>query len=191
MMILLIKIIRKPKMPFNPDTVEISYKKVTGKSISAALKNDIKNYISCKSPHRKADAINTMVNDLITETNKQITSKIMVDCGTQCIGTSTIAKARVLFKKSKDIKEFLQKLNEKSIGGGRLKLSEGIVTGGYDRCYCGSVSKSRIVIPLEYCSCSAGWYKKLFEETLSKEVEVEIKNSIINGSISCDFKIYI
>ena len=66
------------------------------------------------------------------------------------------------------------------------------IQGGYDRCYCGMVSKTRMPFPdLTYCHCSTGWYKQLFETALKKSVRVKIKRSIICGAKTCEFEIKI
>jgi hypothetical protein len=115
----------------------------------------------------------------------------MMDCGSRCIGESTILKAKTIYAGSKNMEGFIAGLNAHRIGGGRLVYKNGTVTGGYDRCYCGSVSKSKGIMPLEYCACSAGWYKRLFEETLKREIKVQVEKSIISGAKSCEFVISI
>jgi len=87
--------------------------------------------------------------------------------------------------------DFIIKLNEQHIGGGRLHLQDNVIQAGYDRCYCGSVSAGKERMPLTYCYCSTGWYKRLFEEVLSRPLQVEILQSIINGADTCRFLIHI
>jgi len=115
----------------------------------------------------------------------------MEACGQQCIGQSVLDKAKSLKHGTGDIDEFLEKLNKAHIGGGKLRRDNSIIYASYERCYCGSVSKTQKPISLLYCQCSCGWYKKLFEATLGKPVKVELVDSIIHGADTCQFIIHI
>lgn len=130
-----------------------------------------------------------VVKELCNSIGIEKANLVMQMCGIECIGSTAIETARKLYKESKDIGDFLTKLNAQHIGGGNLRLDGNSILGGYDRCYCGSVSKTKSQIPLTYCFCSTGWYKKLFEEVLAKPVQVELLQSITNGADKCLFRI--
>ena len=124
--------------------------------------------------------------------NKE-TIDILKSCGTMCCGVTSRSIAKQIGERSKSLKDVIERLNQKRLGGGRLKMTdENTITGGYDRCYCGMVSKTGTIFPdLTYCHCSTGWYKKLFETALGRPVDVKILRSIITGSKTCEFEIRI
>ena len=70
-----------------------------------------------------------------------------------------------------------------------MRRTDAGIEAAYDRCYCGSVSKTREPISATYCACSCGWYRQLFETLLGTAVEVELLESIIQGSERCRFLI--
>jgi predicted hydrocarbon binding protein len=135
--------------------------------------------------------IKQLVDDLPDTIGVDTANLVMESCGQQCIGQSILEKAIFLRKGSRDIDEFLDKLNQAHIGGGKLRREDQTIYASYDRCYCGSVSKTRVPISTTYCHCSCGWYKKLFETALEKSVTVELIDSIVRGAKSCQFIIHI
>jgi predicted hydrocarbon binding protein len=135
--------------------------------------------------------IGNLVDDMAVEIGADGAKAVMEACGQQCIGQSVIDKARRLKQDSSDIDEFLENLNHEHIGGGKLWRENDVIYASYERCYCGSVSKTRQPISTIYCQCSCGWYKKLFEATLEKPVKVELLDSIIHGADTCQFIIHI
>ena len=141
----------------------------------------------------KADYIRDMVTRMKRVIGTAKTTKILVSCGMMCCGITHRKIARQLMQESKSLKDFISRINKRHIGGGRLKLhGANTIIGGYDRCYCGMVSKTRTPFPdLTYCRCSTGWYKRLFESALGHPVKVEILKSIISGASTCEFVIKI
>ena len=121
--------------------------------------------------------------------DEETRNTVMQNCGIQCISRSNMDKAARLWKISNDIDDFLRRLNETGIGGGRLKREGNIIRGGYDKCYCRIVATTRKPISLTYCNCSCGWYKGLFEAAFGKPVDVKITSSVINGADTCEFEI--
>ena len=140
----------------------------------------------------KAAWIRGAVEKLEKLIGQEKTRKIMESCGRKCCGPTSRKKAKQLMDESDSLEEFIRKLNEKGLGGGRLTLHGDTITGGYDHCYCGQVKQTKEpFLTLTYCSCSAGWYKQLFESALGKPVEVELLQSIICGADTCEFTICI
>ena len=137
----------------------------------------------------KAEYIKNMIKRMKQIIGVPKTYQLLVSCGQKCCGVSTRKKATEIFKKSKSLKEFINLLNKQGIGGGRLKMKDKTtITGGYDRCYCGMVSKTRSPFTdTTYCTCSTGWYKQLFETALGRPVEVKILQSIVAGAETCEF----
>ena len=141
----------------------------------------------------KADYLREMVQRMKRILGTAETKEIFAACGMMCCGITSRKLANQLMQESKSLKDFIKKLNEKHLGGGRLKLkNKNTIIGGYDRCYCGAVSKTRKHFPdLTYCHCSTGWYKQLFETALGRPVKVKILKSIISGAKTCEFVIKI
>jgi hypothetical protein len=140
---------------------------------------------------QKARWIGNLMDDLSVEIGVENAKTVMEACGQRCIGNNVLEKARLIQKESQDIDVMLDKLNHAHIGGGRLRREGEVIYASYERCYCGSVSKTRIPISTIYCQCSCGWYKKLYETILDKPVKVELVDSIIHGADSCQFIIHI
>lgn len=141
----------------------------------------------------KANYMRGMIQRLKKIAGTTATNKILTSCGMMCCGVTHRKLAKHLMQKSRSLGDFIRKLNEKHVGGGRLRLqNKHTITGGYDRCYCGSVSKTGTRFPdLTYCQCSTGWYKQLFETALERPVQVTILQSIISGARTCEFVIKI
>ena len=132
--------------------------------------------------------IKSIMSALEQTCEEETVSRIMIPCGRQCIPKSYISRANSLYTESADLEDFLTKLNETRIGGGRLHLRDGKIIGIYDKCYCGLVKKLKELSPL-YCYCSAGWYEQLFSSVFQKPVEVEKIATIPDGSNHCEFEI--
>jgi hypothetical protein len=56
-------------------------------------------------------------------------------------------------------------------------------------CYCPLMRATRRVVSKEYCHCSAGWYKGIYEGIFGTTARVEVLQSIISGDDSCKFAI--
>jgi predicted hydrocarbon binding protein len=130
-----------------------------------------------------------MMEVLEREVDEQTRRAIMEACGRRCIGASTLQKARRIAREAGDLDDMLRRLNEVHLGGGHLQLDGDVIHAAYDRCYCGSVSKTREPFSATYCHCSCGWYRQLFETLLERPVEVELLGSILQGDERCRFLI--
>lgn len=141
----------------------------------------------------KAAWLKKTVKRMEKELGKKTTKSILESCGRKCCGPTSRKIAAKFMNESKTIKEFLKNLNEKGLGGGRLKLkNKSTITGGYDVCYCGQVKHTKEPFKnTTYCYCSAGWYKQMFESALKRTVEVEVVQTIISGADRCEFIIHI
>ena len=113
---------------------------------------------------------------------------MMRPCGYRCVSDRTIEKAKSLYVNSTDLPEFLQKLNERRIGGGQLRLEGDYIVGIYGRCYCGLAKSAKDLLP-DYCECSSGWYEKLFSTVTGKAVTVIRRGTILSGAPECIFEI--
>ena len=64
-----------------------------------------------------------------------------------------------------------------------------IATQESSSCGCPLIDTEKVLD--EVCNCSIGWQKQTFETVLGKDVDVEIKESIIRGGKRCAFEIRI
>ena len=148
-------------------------------------------YEECKSPARQAAWIGELMRRLEGVAGPEAAGAVMEACGRQCIGATTLAKAREIAAVAEDLDDLLARLNEAHLGGGQLRREGDAIHAAYDRCYCGSVSKAREPVSTIYCRCSCGWYGALFEAALGRPVEVELLSSIAGGAAQCRFVVHV
>ncbi len=163
-----------------------------GVSVTRKVMGGVETFEQLNYPS-KADYLREMTERMKRILGTADSKDIFVSCGMMCCGITSRKLVKQLMQESKSLKDFIKRLNEKHLGGGRLKLKDkNTITGGYDRCYCGSVSKTRKNFPdLTFCQCAVGWYKQLFETALGRPVHVKILKSIIAGARTCEFVIKI
>jgi hypothetical protein len=58
-------------------------------------------------------------------------------------------------------------------------------------CFCPLVRETAKRIPLDYCYCSGGWYRGIYEGIFSSPAEVTVEESLLDGGASCRFRIRI
>ena len=178
-------------MPFNVKNFQENINNWTKGKTRLELMRECKKYVTLTTQQQKAHCIKEMMVVLDQNTNAKTSRMIMEACGRRCISASTLQKARRIKQKAQNLDEMLNMLNEAHIGGGHLKREGGRILGIYDRCYCGSVSKTKELFSNTYCQCTCGWYRQLFEMLLEKTVEVELLSSIIQGNDRCRIAIHI
>ena len=99
-------------------------------------------------------------------------------CGRRCVPRSFVSRAKDCNSKSKDVKDFLDRLT---------KIWHHLQTEGedvfvvYEKCYCPLVKDYDQKLLPSFCNCSRGWIKELFESTLGKPVDVKLQKSIRRG----------
>jgi predicted hydrocarbon binding protein len=176
-------------MPFNLRTFQDKVENWTEGAWDGELSKICQSYEKLTTQQQKAHSIKQMMELLDRNVEAGTRYTIMEECGRRCIPASVLAKADRLKKNAIDLDDLLSRLNQSHIGGGHLQQDEQVIHASYDRCYCGSVSKTREPISATYCHCSCGWYRQLFESLLNKPVEVELLGSIIQGNECCQFVI--
>ncbi len=134
--------------------------------------------------------VKTMLDLLQNTSGADTVAKVMKPCGSQCISGNTITKSKSIYAGAKNLQDFLERLNERRIGGGHLYLRDGKIIGIYEKCYCGIAKATKDLSQL-YCHCSAGWYDRLFSAVLEKPVEVKKICTILDGAKRCEFEIIV
>ncbi len=75
----------------------------------------------------------------------------------------------------------------------RDKEAYGKASTEYERqmaaCFCPLARAARGRLPLEYCCCSAGWYRGIYQGIFQRRVEVAVEKSLLNGDGQCRFSI--
>jgi hypothetical protein len=178
-------------MPFNVNNfMENVETRITGATIEE-LEQACANYGTATTPPQKARCVKSIIDILDQELDEATRYAIMQACGRRCIGASTVKSAQKLHQQASSLDDFLNLLNEHHIGGGHLERKGDTIHAAYDRCYCGSVNKTKVPFSETYCQCSCGWYQQLFEILLEKPVAVELLGSIIQGDARCEFLIHV
>lgn len=106
--------------------------------------------------------------------------------GRSCISKGMIKKAKDAAKGEKKEKEIIRKLQQTIK---LIKVEDNNVYLVYPKCYCHKIEDFKGNIPETYCCCSIGWAKALFETALGREVEVELKTSVLHGNKECRIQI--
>jgi len=172
-------------------------KKETNENTLVKIMRDSDKYESFNGTKKAAWWRDAMVR-LENELGRDNAQETMLACGQKCCGETHRKLARQYWQESKNLKEFIDKLNNhiyrgqvSGMAGVRLKVEDThTITGGYDQCYCGQVKHTKEPFPNDiYCHCAAGWLKMLFESAFEKPVNVEMIQSILNGADSCEFLI--
>ncbi len=178
-------------MPFKVQLFQENVERWVESAARAELVQACQVYQTLTTPQQKMRGIQGMMQLLDQNVNEETRRQIMETCGRQCIGASTLEKARRLLRDAPDLDSWLDRLNEAHIGGGHFRREGDTIHAAYDRCYCGSVNQARERISNTYCRCSCGWYRQLFETLLGQSVRVELLGSIISGEERCRFLIYL
>jgi predicted ArsR family transcriptional regulator len=178
-------------MPFHFQRFKNSLLNYADNCQQEQILHDLPPYDTLTTPVQTARWIQNMVDHLTDVVGEEAAREVMEACGQQCIGQSLLIKAKKIHTESRDLDDLLSRLNEAHIGGGNLYRDGDVIHASYARCYCGSVSKTRHPISTNYCECSCGWYRNLFETLLDQPVKIELVDSIIHGADTCQFIIHI
>jgi len=144
-------------------------------------------------PGKKAQWWSNTIDILENELGAENAIEVMNACGSKCCGQGQRRTAKRLMTESPSIEGFLEKVSKHGVKEGELEyklIDENTIIGKYYRCFCGQVKKSNKPFKSDtYCQCSAEFNKRFFEAAFDKTVEVELKQSILNGDDFCEFEI--
>jgi predicted hydrocarbon binding protein len=128
-----------------------------------------------------------LIDGIDQHVDEKTRAMVLEQCGRQCQSQSFIKKARDIYKESRSVNEFIEKLGEIYKHLHREGDKVYII---YPKCYCSQVNKiTKGKLSGTYCNCSRGWAKALFEGALGKPVEVIMEKSIVNGDDQCKFRV--
>jgi predicted hydrocarbon binding protein len=143
-----------------------------------------------KSLAAKARWLKAAMDRFDEEYPAKTTEAVMMRCGRQCTPEGWKAKAKAIYAESKDLKDFVARMNKAGIGGGTLKLEgKNKITGFYPRCYCGAVSGTKERFGPTYCLCSRGWLEELYGHATGKKVSARFKTTVIQGGERCEYEV--
>lgn len=132
--------------------------------------------------------IKSLIEGFDTQADENVRTRILEGCGRNCISRNLIARVKKLKDGSKDIGDFLEKLNQT---WKHMKLERGKIYVEYEECYCPLVKGYPERLSSTFCNCSRGWIKELFESALKKQVQVKLLKSIKCGDRICRFQVFI
>ena len=113
-------------------------------------------------------------------------ASILENRGRACISPTYVKKATDASKDAKDTNEFLDKLGKTL----RMLQREGDeVYLVYPKCYCHKLKGFEGDVPGNYCYCSVGWVKEMFEQALGRPVGVELEASVLRGDDACRLRV--
>ncbi|MCK5147356.1 hypothetical protein KAR48_11405 [bacterium] len=158
------------------------------------IMQDSDKYNSLK-PDKKALWWKNSIENMESELGKIKSITIMNACGEKCCGKGQRKTARRLMNESKSVEEFLDKISKYGVKEGELeyRLVDGnTIIGKHNKCFCGQVKQSKVKFKNDiYCQCSVAFNRQFFQAAFNKPVEVELKQSILNGADCCEFVISI
>ncbi|MFW9923884.1 MAG: DUF6144 family protein [Candidatus Thorarchaeota archaeon] len=130
--------------------------------------------------------LQTLMDSMNENLDEESRQKVLSKTGGYCAR----AHATDLFKKiklqSNDINELISILN-KELKGTKWSLDNGNkLTVIYEKCYCPFIN-TKLHHSEVQCDCSVGWLKENLEILFNKEINVELKESVVRGGTQCTF----
>jgi predicted hydrocarbon binding protein len=133
--------------------------------------------------------LTTLLAGLDEQVDEETRSRLLEACGKVCARHHTsIEIARSIKKESKNIDEFLEKLNQqKDYWCGKWIREGDAIYSVCNECGCPLVLSGLVELSPTFCECSRGWVKAVFEAALEEPVEVELTQAIGRGDKVCKF----
>ncbi|MFC2137410.1 hypothetical protein ACFLTE_04480 [Bacteroidota bacterium] len=117
--------------------------------------------------------------------DKEILTSLLENMGRHCAKENS----EYYIKFKGDVNGYLKSLEE-GVEKAEHDEEKGIVKiigKKNDSCYCPFVDLSKM--PKEFCNCTKGWNKEMYEAIIGKPVDVEIDTSVLWGGERCGFTI--
>jgi hypothetical protein len=147
-----------------------------------------------QGPEKSARIVNQIMDKLNSELPPDVVTSVMIYRGMGCYEKYKPHVVKDFGEKAKNLNEFISLLdsqweNDPNGVTNPFKREGNILTAIIGKCPCPFVNKATSPIPLSYCTCSAGFYKGIFEDYLKQPVETQIIKSIVAGDFQCEIKI--
>lgn len=153
----------------NIDAKEFEEKYPLSKSADLNKKFDWANEV-CEYLEKKYDK----------DTNMRIREKCICNDG-----KSTATKMLKYFNQTSCISEFVDSFNGNETFASLEYINENKIMFCYHECYCGCVKRVEEQLPEVWCYCTLGYAKSVFSKVFSKDVKVELIESIKMGGQRC------
>ena len=137
------------------------------------------------------DHLHTWLESAISALEKQVDEKervsILESCGRACARHGrVVADAKAIRNSGKKIDELLDKLSHETSGLVEWRKENETVHLVYKKCFCPLRREGFVSVP-NFCSCSVGWIKEVFETASGRPVRVELEQTIGRGDPVCKF----
>ncbi|MDD2261819.1 MAG: DUF6144 family protein [Candidatus Paceibacterota bacterium] len=166
--------------------------KMTDKDPFVRIMQDSPEYENLQ-PDETAEWWKKAVERLENEVGSDKSVTIMRTCGSKCCGNGQRESAKKLMTESSSLIDFLDKLSKYKVKDGVLEyklVDNNTIIAKHNKCFCGQVRESKEKFKNRtYCQCSVEFNKQFFEAALGKNVDVVLKQSIINGGDCCEFEV--
>lgn len=113
----------------------------------------------------------------------QTVRKIRMGCACKP-SKSKMEKMKKLYDIATSLSDFIEKTNQ-TIHEHRLWEENGVIYLSYPVCYCSIVKRAEESFPKEWCYCTLGYTKLLFEYIFDCPVEAQLIESIKTGGKQC------
>ncbi|WP_297423868.1 DUF6144 family protein [Clostridium sp.] len=128
---------------------------------------------------------NNLVDTLEKELGKELSEKVIENCGRICANEcGAMKEVEEIIKSLGDtdsVDIIIEKMN-KGFCEGRLRKEGNTITIVYKQCNC---PNRKHVESNSYCMCTRGWAKEVFEKVIGKDVDVVLEEAIAWGDESC------
>lgn len=138
-----------------------------------------------KSPteKKKREFVEGVCSALTEQFDTDTVKKIRMACCCQP-PNGEIERVRRLYECSADLTDFAARYNAVHTNQS-VWVENGVLFYCYPRCYCSTIKYSDKPVPIEWCYCTLGYTKTLFERAFGCPVEVELLETVKTGGSRC------
>lgn len=123
-------------------------KKYAGETVTEKVMAECEQITVLLSPAKKARWVKNAMERLESCLDEAARINIMESCS--CETESKIKQGKLIYRKSKNMDDFLVELEKARIVGTKIERVENIIYVYYDRCYCPLVKSTKEKISLTY-----------------------------------------
>jgi len=133
------------------------------------------------SRQRFSDLIKHLDGYLDEATRHQLYQKVGDSCASTYTDSLSVFKGNLQALLDEQLKQDWLKEYQLNESKGELKLI------GKPKSECGCPLVKKGLTPIEFCNCSVGHMKKVYEVVTQKKVQVKLESSILMGNEHCNF----